>query len=139
VRSVVTWAAVDHFLRWDAAQIEQWRRDGRIEVVNTRTGQVLPIGRDALDDIDAHGDEALNILAAAGRLRVPWLVVHGSADPAVPVSVARRLAARSGAPTELLLMDGADHTFGVRHPWAGSTREFDEVLERTVGHLTAAL
>lgn len=139
VRALVTWASIDHFLRWDPSQIAQWRRDGRIDVVNTRTGQVLPIGRDALDDIEAHGEDTLDVLAAAGRLSAPWLIAHGTADPSVPVDIARILASRSGAPTELLLMAGADHTFGIRHPWAGSTREFDEVLERTAGHLSASL
>ena len=140
VRALVTWNSIDHFLRWDPAEIARWRRDGRIDVVNARTGKVLPIGRDALDDIDQHAGSTLDFLAAAGRLAVPWLIVHGGADRAVPPEVASALAGRSVAPaTELLLIEGADHTFGIRHPWAGSTPEFDQVLERTTGHLAAAL
>jgi pimeloyl-ACP methyl ester carboxylesterase len=139
VRALVTWNAIDHFLRWPEEDIARWRRDGRIEVLNTRTGQSLPIGRDTLDDIDRHGDEALNIRGAAGRIRVPWLIVHGLADQAVPVSVGRDLAARSTGPATLHLVEGADHTFGCRHPWAGSTAAFDDVLERTARHLAGAL
>jgi dienelactone hydrolase len=139
VRALVTWNAIDHFLRWPEEEIARWRRDGRIDVVNARTGQVLPIGRDALDDIDAHGADGLDVLGAAGRVTVPWLLVHGLADQTVPVGVARTLAARASGPVlELLLLEGADHTFGIRHPWAGSTAVFDEVLERTVGHLARA-
>ena len=50
-----------------------------------------------------------------------------------------RRAARSAASVEVLLVEGGSHTFGIRHPWAGSTPEFDRVLERTVAFFTAAL
>lgn len=140
IRALVTWNAVDHFLRWDPEQVEQWRRDGRIEIVNARTGQVLPMGRAALEDIDAHGHDLLDVAGAAARLRIPWLIVHGGADRTVPVAIGHLLAAGSGSPdTELLVMADADHTFGIRHPWAGSTPAFDEVLERTTGRLTRAI
>src|SRR5205085_12674265 len=99
-------------------------KNGRIDVMNSRTGQVLPILRDALDDIDAH-PEQLDVAAAATRVSVPWLIVHGTADATVPVAVAHHLAA-SGKParTDLFLAEGADHTFGIKHPWQGSTPEF---------------
>src|SRR5205814_1208672 len=83
VKSLVTWAAIDHFLRWPEEEIQRWRRDGKIDVVNSRTGQVLTILKDALDDIDQNA-ERLDAKAAAGRLRMPWLVAHGSADATVP-------------------------------------------------------
>ena len=140
VRALVTWNAIDQLLRWPAEEIARWRREGRIDVVNTRTGQVLPIGCDALEDMDRHGADALDILSAANRIRVPWLIAHGLADQAVPSGVARALAARSSGPAmDLWLVDGADHTFGIRHPWAGSTAAFDQLLERTAAHLSRAL
>ena len=140
VRALVTWAAVDHFLRWPDEQIAQWRRDGRTEVVNQRTGQVLTLLRDALDDIDEHAHDTLDVVSAAGRVSVPWLLAHGTADQTVPAAAAYTLARATGSrATELLLMDGADHTFGIRHPWQGSTPEFDEVLEHTVGRFAQSL
>ena len=140
VRALVTWAAVDHFLRWPEEQIAQWRRDGRTDVVNQRTGQVLTLFRDALEDVDAHGQDSLDIVAAAGRIAVPWLLAHGTADQAVPAAVAYVLARSSGSrTTELLLLDGAEHTFGIGHPWQGSSPEFDELLERTIGLFAPAL
>ena len=140
VRALVTWAAVDHFLRWSEEQIAQWRRDGRTEVVNQRTGEVLTLYSDALEDMDAHGHDTLDVVAAAGRIAGPWLLAHGTADQTVPGAVAYMLARATGSKaTELLLMDGADHTFGIRHPWQGPTREFDELLERTVGAFAQSL
>jgi hypothetical protein len=31
-----------------------------------------------------------------------------------------------------LILDHAGHTFGIRHPWSGSTEDFDRLLEATV-------
>jgi dienelactone hydrolase len=140
IRSLVTWAAIDHFLRWSEEDILRWRSEGTIGVVNTRTGQVLTLFRDALEDCDAHAATALNIMAAAGRIRVPWLIVHGTGDEAVPRFVAEQLDAAAGPRRpELMLVEGGGHTFGIRHPWAGSTPDFDAVLERTVRFLATAL
>jgi pimeloyl-ACP methyl ester carboxylesterase len=139
VKALVTWAAIDHFLRWPEDQIARWRKNGRIDVVNSRTGQVLPILRDALDDLDAHGEQ-LDVVAASARVKAPWLIVHGTSDATVSVAVAHHLVASGESPrTEMFLVDGADHTFGIRHPWAGSTPEFDAVQDRTVRHFASAL
>lgn len=139
VKALVTWAAIDSFLRWAPEDVERWRAEGTIDVVNSRTGQVLPILTDYLDDFEMHRDE-LDVVAAAQQIRVPWLIAHGTADPAVPVSVARTLFAASGSRrTETLISEGADHGFGVKHPWKGTTPEFDELLDRTVGLFTSAL
>jgi uncharacterized protein len=142
VKALVTWAAVCRYLRWPEDDVEQWRRDGRLDVVNSRTGQVLPVFRDLLDDLETHGSGTLDIVAAASRVRVPWLIVHGTADESVSTEDARRLssASRSGCGTsELLLVEAAGHTFGVRHSWVGSSPEFDRVLARTVEFCSAAL
>ena len=110
--------------------------------MNLRTGQVLPIFKGLLDDLEANGHGTLDILGAASRLRAPWLIVHGTADESVSTDDARRLSVASrsgGGDSELLLVEGAGHTFGVRHPWAGSSAEFDHVLSRTVEFFSAAL
>lgn len=132
VRALVTWAAVAQFLRWPEEEIRRWRAEGKIDVVNLRTGQILPVYRDLLDDVEANREQ-LDVVGAAARLAIPWLLVHGTGDETVPVDDARRLdRASSSQAKELLLVDGAGHTFGARHPWAGSTPELDRVMERTV-------
>jgi len=138
VRALVTWAA--GFSRHAAAELERWRLEGRIQVVNSRTGQVLPIGTASLDDLEANGRGSLDVLAAASRVRAPWLIVHGKADESVASSDAEQLARASGsARTTLLLADGAGHTFGARHPWAGSTPELDGVIDATARFLGGTL
>ncbi len=139
-KALVTWASVAGFQRYSAEELARWRRDGRIEVVNTRTHQVLPIGLNALLDLERHSAGALDVLAAAGKVSVPWLIVHGSADESVPAKEAVQLAGASGsARTERLTVEGASHTFGARHPWAGSTPELELVVASTAQFLGSTL
>lgn len=140
VKALVTWAAVAGFLWYTPDERARWRKDGRTEVVNSRTGQVLPIGLPLLDDLEANAGGSLDVVAAAGRMAVPWLIAHGRADESVPAREAERLAKASSSPeTELLLLEDAGHTFGARHPWAGSTPALDRLLERTTRFLGEAL
>jgi len=142
VRALVTWAAVCRYLRWPEEEVERWRRDGRLDVVNLRTGQVLPVFRDLLDDLEAHESGSLSVLDAAALVDVPWLIAHGTDDETVPPDDGRRLYQASAAGrrrAEVMMVEGAGHTFGARHPWAGSTPELDRLLSRTVEHFTGAL
>lgn len=139
VRALVTWAAVSHFDRiGDEEVLAEWRRTGAFEVVNSRTGQKLPMGVAFLDDV--LGNLArLDLAAAAGRVRVPWLLAHGRADETVPFAEAEALHAASGRRSLLLALDGAGHTFGAVHPFAAETAELREAAAATVAHLLLAL
>jgi len=130
VRALVTWAAIATVRRWSADVIESWRAIGRQDVVNARTGEVLPLYTEVLDDIDSRSAQ-LDIEAAAARVAAPWLIVHGTHDEAVPVAEAERLA---GAQPRAVLerIEGAGHTFGARHPWTGTTPELDRAVTGSV-------
>jgi len=131
VSALVTWAGIASVRRWNGETIEAWRLDGALDVVNTRTGQVLKLSTEILDELDRHEHGRLDIPAAAGRIQAPWLIIHGDQDEAVPVDQAHTLA-RASAGAELRVILGAGHTFGARHPWQGSTPALDEVMNRTV-------
>jgi pimeloyl-ACP methyl ester carboxylesterase len=132
VCALVTWAAVGSVERWPRSEWAAWRNEGRRDVVNTRTGQVLPLYPDVIDDIDRNG-AALDIDAAATRVAAPWLIIHGTADEAVDAREARALAAASPrGTTRLQLIEGAGHTFGAKHPWAGSTPDLEGAVGETV-------
>jgi uncharacterized protein len=139
VQALVTWAAISNVNRWPT-EAADWRRKGRLDVVNARTGEVLPLYPDVLDDIEQHSTE-LDIRAAASRLTIPWLLLHGSGDPAVPVAEAEGLrgAAAAAHPPRMILLQGAGHTFGAVHPFAGMTPDlalvFDETLKWLGRHL----
>ncbi len=132
--ALVTWAAVSTFDRVGPEETERWRAEGELVVVNSRTGQELPMGLDVLEDLEAHRDE-LDILAAAGRVAAPWLIIHGEADESVPYEESLQLeeAAETnrGRTVERLTVPGAGHTFGAVHPFAGPTPHLVQALNAT--------
>lgn len=131
--ALVTWAAVADFLRWDEPTVEAWRASGKIDIVNARTGDVLPLYVGYLQDLDRHRDGAFNLTRAAGTIEPPWLIVHGEADEAVAPSDGERLyQAAKRSTRQLELIGGGSHTLGARHPWAGSTAELDRGMDLTV-------
>lgn len=118
IRSLVTWAAVDGFVeRFSDEQIENWRTQGYTEVVNSRTGQVMRLDKVLYEDAVAHENE-LDVLAAAERIDVPWLIVHARDDESVDVDAAENSSARSES-AELMEAEGG-HTFGGAHPFDGT-------------------
>jgi len=137
VDALVTWAAVARFDRWSDETREAWRRDGRVWILNTRTGQQMPLDVGLLDDFEAHR-ERLDIASAAARVRVPWLIVHGRDDATVPEEDARILA-RQASDARLHLIEGAGHTFEARHPFDGVPPALDEAMTVTLRHLDRAL
>jgi fermentation-respiration switch protein FrsA (DUF1100 family) len=81
-------------------------------------------------DIERNADR-LAIPAAAVRIRAPWLIVHGEADTSVPVDDAHALFSSAGDAAELAVVADADHTFGAKHPWVGSTTELQTAAQAT--------
>jgi len=135
ISALVTWAAVATFERLGEEEKAAWRRDGEILVRNSRTGQDLPMGVEVLEDLEHHR-ESLDIVAAAGRIEAPWLIVHGEEDESVPVAEARELAeaARSeegASEVALEIVPDAGHTFGAVHPFAGPTPQLTRALNAT--------
>jgi pimeloyl-ACP methyl ester carboxylesterase len=133
IRSLVTWSAIGSALRWGPETIRRWRADGKLDVTNTRTGEVLPLSTDALDELEADREGRLDIVSAAARVTAPWLIVHGEVDETVSIREAQQLHRASGERAELLVVRHGGHTFGARHPWAGTTPELDQAMDATVG------
>jgi dienelactone hydrolase len=139
IQALVTWASISTVRRWDPEIVKKWRAEGKLDVVNARTGQVLPLSTDILDDIDRHASGALNIPAAAARITVPWLIIHGDSDEAVSLDDAKVLHKGSGERAKLHVIRGGGHTFGARHPWQGTTAELDEAMDATLSWLVKNL
>jgi dienelactone hydrolase len=139
VRTLVTWAAISRVQRWPEDQRSAWRARGQTDIQNARTGQILPLYTDVLDDIEQNS-ETLDIEAAAARIRVPWLIIHGTEDESVRFNEAQVLASASHRPkTRLLAIERGGHTFGATHPWHSATAELDTVFDATLEWLAANL
>jgi pimeloyl-ACP methyl ester carboxylesterase len=143
VQALVTWSSISSVERWSPHEVLEWRKKGVNEILNTRTGQRLPLFTDVLDDVERNASGSLNILGAAARLQIPWLIVHGTEDEAVSHLEADALRAASPLPTtRLLAIEGAGHTFGAGHPWDAQKhdtpalrRVFDMTLAWFAAHL----
>jgi dienelactone hydrolase len=140
IRGLVTWAAIADVMRWDEPTRAAWRRRGHLDVVNARTGQVIPLSTAVLDEIEAR-PPSLDILDAAAAIEVPWLIVHGTADESVAVDDALALERASGRPsTHLLTIPGGNHGFGAGHPWQPpDDAPIHHVLEATVQWLATSV
>jgi dipeptidyl aminopeptidase/acylaminoacyl peptidase len=132
IRSLVTWAAVSRFLREEPEERAAWREAGYREVLNARTGQVFRLGVGLLEDLEAHAG-IYDPLAAVARIQVPTLLIHGTQDEAVSVEEGHALA-RAGSPgrCRLALIQGAGHTFGAAHPYAGTPASLELVFTKTL-------
>ncbi len=133
IKALVTLASIASFDRYTNEQKKRWREKGYIEIPNTRTNQMMRMNVSLLDDIEQN-HEKLDILKAAGRLRKPYLIIHGKEDLAVKYTDAEKIYSASGKGfTKLQTIENTGHTFGVEHPFKGSTRAFDEVIELATG------
>lgn len=129
VKALVTWASIGSVDRWSESIKSDWRARGKVNVVNQRTQQVLPLYLDILEEVDQQGKNRLDLEAAAKLVEVPWLLLHGEEDDGVSSAESERLHAANGRPTtELKIVNGAGHTFGAVHP----LESVPETLERTI-------
>ncbi|MEL6590820.1 MAG: prolyl oligopeptidase family serine peptidase [Bacteroidota bacterium] len=132
IKAVSSWAAVSKFNRYAKAQKEQWRKQGYLEVKNSRTGQVLRLGRKLLDDVEKNHRKHLNIQQAVREMKKPLLLIHGAKDETVPYFEGEELNIFSDPRlSQFSLIPDGTHTFGTKHPFVGSTPAFDMVLSQT--------
>ncbi len=138
VAALVTWAAIDSVERYATAYSSEWRSGGPAYIENKRTGQMMPLYRNVLDDLRGNR-ERLDVTRAASALEIPYLVVHGSEDESVPVEAAEKLAAAAGERARLVLIEGAGHTMNAAHPFTGSNAKLERAIELSARHFHAAL
>ncbi|WP_129716388.1 S9 family peptidase [Pedobacter sp. SYP-B3415] len=137
VKKLITLSAIDNFKSlWKPEQEEEWNRTGRIYVKNARTGEDMPVDKTLLDDLNENA-AGLDILSAAKKINIPWLIVQGDEDVNVPFEVAQRLA-DAQPNSRLLKIEKANHVFGATHPHRSDTipAQLLKVVERSTAFLT---
>jgi pimeloyl-ACP methyl ester carboxylesterase len=120
---VITWSSIARTDRWDAATKERWRRDGFMDIENSRTRQVMRMSTAILDDVETNAGK-LDVLAAASMLEVPLLAIHGGRDESVPLAESRALAERNDL-ASLLVIGSATHTYNAIHPLVHVPKELE--------------
>ncbi|MEM6726615.1 MAG: alpha/beta fold hydrolase [Bacteroidota bacterium] len=118
VSNVITWAAV-HGLDYawpDQQFLDHWKQEGVFHAKNGRTGQMMPLYYQLFENFNANRSR-LDIEQSLKGFNKPTMIIHGTDDPAVPMLAADRL--QKGIPhAKKALIDGADHVFNGRHPYA---------------------
>ncbi|SDR89956.1 alpha/beta hydrolase family protein [Christiangramia echinicola] len=139
VTKLITLASVsDYGSRFpEGKKLETWEKKGVQYIVNTRTGRQLPHHYQFYKNF-RENKERLNIKRAAKKLQIPHLIAHGSSDTSVSIGEAGNLFEWSPAP-KLLLVENADHVFGISHPWNGEElpKEFNHVITKSIDFLKA--
>ena len=132
VKALVTWASIGRTNWWTPEEAVIWRQRGYVEITNSRTGQVMRLGTDLLDDVELHGNTKLNIAAAAAKIKVPWLIIHGTGDETVRSMEAELLHELSPRVSTLRLVEGANHGFDAKHPLTEVPPVLESVVQETV-------
>ena len=116
IKKIVTWASVSNFLNRNKQQtIDTWKEKGVVHTFNSRTKQNMPLYAQFYETLLANR-ERLNIIKAVKDLKIPFLIIHGTNDEAVSEKDAKELRI-SATHSQLLIIDGATHTFGAKHPF----------------------
>lgn len=117
VKKLVTLGAVNNFGRqWKPEVVDKWRKEGVMEVLNSRTGQLMPLDYGLYDDYQKHLDR-LYIPAKVQQMDLPYLIIHGRKDETVCIRRAYELNDWNKDCTDLFVIEDADHVFGGAHPW----------------------
>jgi uncharacterized protein len=133
ISALAVWASISHVDRYTERQKNEWKDKGVVEVVNTRTQQVMKLNLKVLEDIEKNKEKKLNIKKAVKKYNRPMLIVHGEQDLAVPLSEGEEIYEWSNPKkSSLKIIPTAGHTFDIVHPFEGSTPKFDAVLSETL-------
>jgi pimeloyl-ACP methyl ester carboxylesterase len=91
-----------------------------------------------LEDFEKNS-EMLNIEKALAKIQKPFLIIHGDQDLAVPVKEANAIYNFANKKfTQLEIIHGTGHTFDVKHPFEGSTKALDIVLNKTLNFFNSS-
>lgn len=132
VDDYVVWASVDKLDRYSDRQKIEWKKQGFVEVPNSRTKQLMKMNVGALEDIETNKSGSLSIEKAVKDLNKPLLIVHGEQDLTVPIAEGEQIFNWSDKTiSEFEKIPAAGHTFDIVHPFALSNKKFDLVISKT--------
>ena len=136
IKKLVTLASITDIERYaNPTTLQDWKKKGVMYIYNGRTGQNMPLYYQLVEDILGN-PERFAVLAKYSQLTIPTLIIHGTADAAVAVEEAERLAKAKPTAQKLIIPQG-DHTFGGSHPYKGATlpTDLNTVIQTVVDFL----
>ncbi|MDC0231092.1 alpha/beta fold hydrolase [Aureispira] len=121
VKTVITWASVNELnYAWGKTndQILDWEKEGVYYIMNGRTKQNMPIYYQIYEDY-CQNKLRLSMVETLKNLQIPYLILHGAADSAIPIEAAEYLSKHANN-AQLQIIENANHVFGGRHPFVSS-------------------
>jgi alpha/beta superfamily hydrolase len=133
ISKVASWAAPVEFSRYiSQEQLQVWQQTGVIYVENFRTGQQMPLYYQLAEDILSN-PQRINIRQAVKALKIPQLIVHGTADETVHFNDALLMHSWN---TQAVFksITQANHSFGAEHPFFHQQlpAHYQQVVEETI-------
>lgn len=132
VNGIITWASIsDIGSRFPTGkELQKWKEDGVRYIENARTKQQMPHYFSFYEDW-FYNQDLLNIESAAKSIEKPCLHIHGDNDEAVSFNESKSLSKWTKG--ELVIIKGANHTFGSSHPWNSNLlpQPLAEVCQKT--------
>jgi pimeloyl-ACP methyl ester carboxylesterase len=131
VKALVSWSTIGTFFRWTEHQKKVWRANGFLPLAKDTTASPLRLGTDLLHEIE-NEKEKLDLLSAAARIKIPWLLIHGKTDKTVPASEAEMLFdAAVNTKAELFLLDHIGHLYNAASKEEDDYKTLEMVFQKT--------
>ncbi len=122
ISKLITWGAPARadipWYNWPTDRLFAWKHEGFSEIENKRTNQKLKLGLELLEDFENHKTN-YDVIAAAQKVSVPWLICHGDKDETVALENAQKLHA-ANQKSELFIVKNTGHTFDRSEPWTAT-------------------
>jgi pimeloyl-ACP methyl ester carboxylesterase len=128
VKALCTIGAMSEWFAYDSRKSEFWNENDEMELPDpANQNSKLVLGKAALDDYRLHST-SYNLLSAAGKLNIPWLIIHGGEDQTVPVAHAHSLFAHADERLcRLEIVSGADHSLNFFKESGDADAGYDQV------------
>jgi pimeloyl-ACP methyl ester carboxylesterase len=132
LNAVAVWSSISYVDRYTTRQKNEWKTNGSLSFLNSRTGQEMSMNYSFLEDLISKKEEALSIEKSISKLECPVLAIHGEIDLTVPVKDSEKIiSCCRNKNSELFIVPKAGHTFNMVHPATEVTEQFFSVIKKT--------
>ena len=139
IKKLVSWAAVcdlNRIMFHEGAELDKWKKDGVLYVLNGRTKQKMPHFIQFYFDY-IKNKKRLCVENAVKKMMIPHLIIHGDNDLSVPFLHAQNLH-HWNLSSKLIVVPESNHVFGASQPWTETKLpiDFRFVVEKTITFIT---
>jgi pimeloyl-ACP methyl ester carboxylesterase len=135
ISKIVCLCPIEKYDRFTQRQKEVWRTKGRLEFTDTPSGTKLFISSSYLEAIESNNNR-INPVKRIKEIDIPVAIIHAKQDVTVPMIESENIFKYvNNTMSEYRIIEGAGHTFGSSHPFEGTNKKIEEVLEHTINFI----